>query len=80
MTRIPVVPPDGADWSISAETIDGGVALVVEYELAGEPAGVRLRLGRDEARSFAQGILDAAGDGTGRTSPHARILEAARQP
>lgn len=78
MTGVPILPPDGADWSIASEPAEGGVDLVVTFPLAGEMHTLRIFAGRNEARTFAQGVLASAGDAAERTSPHAKILEAVR--
>ena len=78
MTGIPILPPDGAAWSIASEPANGGVDLVVTFPLAGEMKTLRVYADRDAARAFAQGVLASAGDAGERTSPHAKILEAAR--
>ncbi len=80
MTGTPTLPPDRVQWGLSAEQTASGVDVVVDLDIDGRPLGVRIHLSRDDAKRYAHTLLAAAGDGAERTSPHARILEAARRP
>lgn len=63
----PVTPPDGTTWSLDVERTDDGIALVLVYEIAGQPFRLRLGMDRPDSRMFARAVLAAGGDATERT-------------
>lgn len=76
MTAIRLVPPDGADWTIDATPLPGGVELAIAFTLQGQPVTARFAMDRPGARALSDGLRAAAGDGTMRTFPHPQIPEA----
>jgi len=63
----PVTPPDGTTWSLDVEATTDGIALVLVYDLAGQPTRLRLGMDRPDSRVFARAVLAAGGDATERT-------------
>lgn len=69
MSKLRLVPPDGADWTIDAVSTADGVELAIAFTIEGAPITARFVMDRPEARKLSDGLRAAAGDGTMRTFP-----------
>lgn len=69
-----ITPPDGSAWTLEPIATATGVALVLTIpEMSAST--IRLAISRTEARTFARGILAAAGDAAERTFPRPTLSE-----
>jgi hypothetical protein len=69
MSKLRLIPPDGADWTIDAVSTPDGVELAIGFLLQGEPVTARFAMDRPDARKLSDGLRAAAGEGTMRTFP-----------
>ena len=63
--------PEPAAWTLGSQATADGVRLTFAVPAQGVEAAIALT--REEARTFARGLLAAAGDATERTFPHPSI-------